>query len=193
MHRPWSDVALCGVWTGFAHFPLIQQVFRHNLIKWICSNWGIRSYSVWIRKINTVFMEYFYSETFLYRHLDTTTKFVIMINGLARNFRTRGDSQKLWNHIVLNSPKTCVFGYLWCDSNKYPKHMFYEKMRIKQGISCISFCLWRILYSSRFILMAISLGVSAVVVTKVHCTWYVRPGCTVNLLYTDTRYNDKVR
>ena len=56
------------------------------------------------------------------------------------------------------------------DSNKYPKHMFYEEIRIKQGPSYISFCPLRVLYNSKFILMATSLGTNAVVLPRVHCT-----------------------
>ena len=48
--------------------------------------------------------------------------------------------------------------------------MFCEEIRIKQGISYISFCPLRILYNSKFILMATSLVTNAVVVTRVHCT-----------------------
>ena len=40
----------------------------------------------------------------------------------------------------------------------YPKHMFYEEIRIKQSFSYISYCPLRILYKSKFILMATSLG-----------------------------------
>ena len=47
--------------------------------------------------------------------------------------------------------------------------MFCEETRIKQGLSYI-FCPFRILYNSKFILMAPSLGTNAVVVTRVHCT-----------------------
>ena len=61
------------------------------------------------------------------------------------------------------------FGYLLesphrGDSNKYPKHMFYKEIRY------IPFCPLRILYNSKFILMATSLETNAVVVTRVHCT-----------------------
>ena len=55
------------------------------------------------------------------------------------------------------------------DSNKYPKHLFYEEMRIKQGLSNISFCPLRNLYNSKFVIMATSLGKNVVVVTRVHC------------------------
>ena len=58
------------------------------------------------------------------------------------------------------------------DSNKYPKHMFCGEIRIKQGISYISFWPLRILYNSKFILMATSLGSNAVVVTRVHYTQF---------------------
>ena len=66
------------------------------------------------------------------------------------------------------------FGYLlelpyWGNSNKYPKHMYYEEIRIKQGLLYISFWPLRILYNSKFILMATSLGTNAVVVMRVHC------------------------
>ena len=53
------------------------------------------------------------------------------------------------------------------NSNKYPKHMFYEEIRIKQGLSYISFWPLRIPYNSKFILMATSLETIAVVVTRV--------------------------
>ena len=46
--------------------------------------------------------------------------------------------------------------------------MFYRETRIRQGLSYISFCPLRILYNSKFILMATSLGTNAVVVTRVH-------------------------
>ena len=49
--------------------------------------------------------------------------------------------------------------------------MFYEEIRIKQGLSYISFCPLRILYNSEFILMATTLGTNAVVVMRVHCTY----------------------
>ena len=66
------------------------------------------------------------------------------------------------------------FGYLLespqgGDSNKYPKQMFNEKIKIKQSLSYISFCPLRILYNSKFISMATSLETNAVVVTRVHC------------------------
>ena len=47
--------------------------------------------------------------------------------------------------------------------------MSFKEIRIKQGLSYISFCSFRILYKSKFILMEISLGTNAVVVTKVYC------------------------
>ena len=48
--------------------------------------------------------------------------------------------------------------------------MIYEEIRTKQGISYISFCPLRILYNSKFIIMATFMGTNAVVVTRVHCT-----------------------
>ena len=47
--------------------------------------------------------------------------------------------------------------------------MFYEEIRIKQDLSYISICSLSILYNSKFILMATSLGTNAVIVTRVHC------------------------
>ena len=75
-------------------------------------------------------------------------------------------------YCIKTSSNIC-FGYLLesphrGDSNKYPKHMFYEEIRIKQGLSYISFCPLRDLYNSKFILMATSLGTNAIVVTRVH-------------------------
>ena len=57
----------------------------------------------------------------------------------------------------------------WGDSNKYPKHMFYEKKRTKQDLSYISICSLSTLYNSKFILMATFLRTNPVVVTTVHC------------------------
>ena len=76
-------------------------------------------------------------------------------------------------HCVKSSSNIC-FGYLLespqrGDSNKYPKHMFYEEARMKPGLSYISFCPLRILYNSKFIIMATVLGTNAVNVTRVHC------------------------
>ena len=54
-------------------------------------------------------------------------------------------------HCIISSSNIHVcFEYLLelprrGDSNKYPKHMFYEEIRIKQGVSYISFCPLRIL------------------------------------------------
>ena len=47
--------------------------------------------------------------------------------------------------------------------------LFYEEIKIKEGLPYISFCPLRILYNSKFILMAILLGTNSVVVTRVHC------------------------
>ena len=47
--------------------------------------------------------------------------------------------------------------------------MFYEEIRIKQILPYISFCLLRILYKRKIVLMATSVGTNAVVVTRVHC------------------------
>ena len=49
--------------------------------------------------------------------------------------------------------------------------MFCEEIRIKQGISYISFCPLRVLYNSKFMLMATSLVTNAVIVMRVHCTF----------------------
>ena len=53
-------------------------------------------------------------------------------------------------------------------SNKYSKHILYGEIRIKQGLFYLSFCPLKILYNSKFIIMATSLGTNAVVVTRVH-------------------------
>ena len=85
--------------------------------------------------------------------LDTTTKFVIMTIWMSRNLCSRGDCK--WEimqaYYITTSSNICL-GYLlesphWGDSNKYPKHMFYEEIRIKQNLSYISFCPFRILYN----------------------------------------------
>ena len=55
------------------------------------------------------------------------------------------------------------------DSNKYLKHMFYDEIRTKQDVSYISICSLSILYNSKFILLATSLEINVVVVTRVQC------------------------
>ena len=55
------------------------------------------------------------------------------------------------------------------NANKHPKHMFCEETRTKQCLSYISFCALNILYNSKFILMATSLGTNAVILTRVPC------------------------
>ena len=55
--------------------------------------------------------------------------------------------------------------------------MFYEEIKPKQDFSYISICPLSILYNSKFILTATSLGTNAVVVTRVH---YIRS------IYLDT-------
>ena len=91
-------------------------------------------------------------------------------------------------HCIKSSSNIC-FGYLLespqrGDSNKYPKHMFYEKIRIKQGLSYISFCPLRILYNSKFIIMKTFLGTNAVVVKRVHCNtikhFFPNAFCTIS-------------
>ena len=47
--------------------------------------------------------------------------------------------------------------------------MFCEEIKKKHGISYKSLCPLRILYNSKFMLMATSLVTNAVVVTRVHC------------------------
>ena len=83
-------------------------------------------------------------------------------------------NQKLCWNIIIQYFKQHMFGYLLesphrGDSNKYPKHTFYEEIIIKHSICCISFYSLRILNNSKFILKAIYLGTNVVVVTMVHC------------------------
>ena len=83
-------------------------------------------------------------------------------------------NQKLCKNIWFNTSRNICSEYLfesphWGDSNKYPKHMFCE-VRIKQGLSSISFCSLRSLNNSKFILMATSLSTNYVAVTRVHRT-----------------------
>ena len=47
--------------------------------------------------------------------------------------------------------------------------MFYDGIRTKQDLSYISICSLSILYDSKYILMAMSLGTNAVFVKRVHC------------------------
>ena len=73
-----------------------------------------------------------------------------------------GNNEKLCKNIALNLQAHMFW--------KYPKHMFYEEIRMKQGLLFILFCPIRILYNSIFILMATALGTNAVVVMRVHCS-----------------------
>ena len=62
--------------------------------------------------------------------------------GLIRNYA---------GSLLSNTSRNICFGYLldsphWGDSNKYTKYMFYEEIRIKHGIFCISFSSLGILY-----------------------------------------------
>ena len=105
------------------------------------------------------------------------TNFVSLTIWLARkpSLKRRELIRNYAGSLLFNTSSDICFGYLLespqrGDSNKYPKHTFYEEIRIKHGICCISFCSLRILYNSKFILMAIYLGTNAVVVTRVHCT-----------------------
>ena len=74
------------------------------------------------------------------------------------NLNVTKPSLRRWQLIRIITSSNIWFGYLlesphWGDSNKYPKHMLYEKIRIKQGISYVSFWPLRILYNSKFISM----------------------------------------
>ena len=75
--------------------------------------------------------------------------------------------QEQW---IKNSSNIC-FGYLLQCYNHliFPKHIFCKEIRIRHA--CIFYPL-RVLYNSKFILMATSLGITAVVVARVHCTNY---------------------
>ena len=86
------------------------------------------------------------------------------------------DNEKLCKNIVFNISRNICLVYLlesphWVDSNKYPKHMFYKEIRKYKGLSCISFCSLRSLYSSKFVLMT-SFGTNAGVATRVHCFFF---------------------
>ena len=79
----------------------------------------------------------------------------------------------------IKSSSNIFFGYLLespqrGDSNKCPKHMLYDEIRIKQCLSHILFYPLRILYNSKFFIMATVLGTNAVVATRVHCRRYRR-------------------
>ena len=73
-------------------------------------------------------------------------------------------------YCIKTSSNTC-FGYFKeAILTNIQNIMSSEEIRTKQGLSYISFCLLRILYNSKFILMATSFGTNAVVVTRVHST-----------------------
>ena len=109
--------------------------------------------------------------------LDITTEFVINDNltSTEPNLKRWQIIRNFAGTLLFNTLRNICFGYLLesphrVDSNKYPKHTFYEEITIKHDICCILFCSLRILYNSKFILMAIYLGTNVVVVTRVHCS-----------------------
>ena len=69
--------------------------------------------------------------------------------------------------------------------------MFYKVIRTKQDLSYISLCSLSILYNSKSILMATSLGTNAVVVTRVHCNLLVHFYSLQMLMLTYT-FNDYI-
>ena len=119
--------------------------------------------------------------------VDKTTKFVIMT--ISQNLRLRGNnSHKLCKTTVIHTIKKYMFWIFsempqYGESNKYPKQKFFEEIRTKQDLSYKSICSICILYDSKFILMAMSLGTNAVIVTRVHCISllsFQRPGYLVS-------------
>ena len=83
------------------------------------------------------------------------------------------NKKNMQDYCIKTSSKIC-FGYLLesphsGDSNKNPKHMFCEEIRIKQCLSYISFCPLKSLYNSKFILIATLSAINAAVVTRAHC------------------------
>ena len=118
-------------------------------------------------------------------------QFVVMTIWLSRNLRSRGDSQwEIRKEYCIKTSSNICFGYLlesphWGDSNKYPKHMLYEGIRIKQGLSYVSFSSLRILYNSKFILMTASLWINVVAVTRANCISgqrVLKPDCAMHMV-----------
>ena len=109
------------------------------------------------------------------RYNDKIRKMTIWMPG---NLHLREDSYwEIMQEYCIKTSSNIYFGYLlesphWGDSIKYPKDTLCEETGIKQGLSYISFCPYRILYNSEFILMEISLGTNTVVVTRIHCRLY---------------------
>ena len=100
-----------------------------------------------LTKIDEILADSQLQTTLFIPTLDTTTNLILYRN--------------IYFGYVLESPQ-------WGDSNKYPKHMYYEKIRINHGLSYILFCQLKILYISKFIITATSLRTNDVVVTRVH-------------------------
>ena len=120
---------------------------------------GIFTYTV-----NLLYTDTRYNDKIRYNDNLNVTKHSLKKLRLMRNYA---------KHCIKSSSNIC-FGYLLVSplrgySNKYPKCMFYEEIRMKQGLSYISFCPLRILYNNKFIIMATSLGTNAIVLTWVHC------------------------
>ena len=75
------------------------------------------------------------------------------------------------NYTRLLNEATC-FGYLLESPHSeaiLTNIQNIYSVRTKQGLSYRAFCPYRILYNSKVILMATSLGTNAIVVTRVHC------------------------
>ena len=150
------------------------KVYRKMVIKSICWDETFSNvFRIWsVYKVDdTVKLRYTdtrYNDKFLYTDNLTSTE------PLSQEVTV---NHKLSRSIIIQYFKQQMF---WIfvriahrgDSNKYPKQTFYREIRIKYGVCCISFCSLRILYNSKFILMATSFGTNAVVVTRVHCNCF---------------------
>ena len=84
-----------------------------------------------------------YSQLSLYRHSIQRQNSIKWQYVCHKNLRSKGESKReiMQENCIKTSSNIC-FGYLlesphWCNSNKYPKHMFSEEIRIKQGLPYI--------------------------------------------------------
>ena len=132
-----------------------MTVKAHSLIKAIV----VRIQVQWIQW-NTVYPLYILT-------FDTTTQFVKITIWMSRNLCSRGESSwKLCKNIALKRQATYVLA-IWGDSNKYP-NIWGNKTKTRSFLHVFLSVMdsLRILYKSKFSLMATSLATNAVVVTR---------------------------
>ena len=166
-----SFVKISAMTNNKCHFFLFSHYKSMAILKYhTCTNQSNENQNL-LRLIQRIFLQ---SLSAMF-HMDGWFRWNLVLIGQAASEEM--SIEIMQKHCIKSSSNIC-FGYMLespkrGNSNKYPKHMFYEEIRIKQGLFYLSFCPLKILYNSNFIIMAMSLGTNAVVVTRVHCNCFL--------------------